>query len=97
MLLTAKADGLVGLTLMLNRVMMDHPLILTRLPQLRPQRRARNLLVRPRKFRLLHVKRKRKGVGIYREGCLRCEERCSCPFELRKKRNGKILPFTALR
>ena len=73
------------------------PPILTRLPQLRSQRRARKLLVRPRKFRLLHVKRKRRGAGIYKEGCLRCEERCSCPFEPRKKRNGKILSFTVLR
>jgi len=77
--------------------MMEHSPTLTMLPQLRSQRRARNLLVRPRKFRLLHVKRKRKGAGTYREVCLRREERCSCPFEPRKKRNGKILPFTVLR
>jgi hypothetical protein len=67
---------------------MVHPTLMT-FPQFLAPRKRRSLLVRPRTFRSLPVKRKRKGAGIYKEDCLQREERCSCPFEPRKKRNGK--------
>ena len=45
----------------------------------------------------LPAKWRRKGPETYDEGYLRREGRCLCPFEPRKKSNGKTLLITARR
>lgn len=59
----------MGPTLILIQVMV-HPPTLRKFLQFLALRKRRSLLVRPRTFRLLPVKRKRREAGIYREGCL---------------------------
>ena len=70
---------------------------LTTFPQFLLPKRGRSWLAKPKRFRSLPAKRRRNGVGIYKEGCPRCGGRCSCLFESKEKRNGKILPITAPR
>src|SRR5579863_3642690 len=98
MLLIAKAGGPVGPILIPTRAMVLLLLLtLTMLPRVLLPRRGRSWPLKPKRFKSLPAKRRRNGVGIYREGCPRCGGRCLCPFESKEKRIGKILFITAPR